>query len=359
MWRDDFPQLRDGLVYLDTAATALKPRAVIDAIANFYANDYATVHRGVYPLSLQASERYQEVREKVARFLNAKPSQIVFTKGTTDSINLVANSIHPGDRVLITPFEHHSNIVPWQLAGAKLDFTLHPKTKLVSIAHIANSVGTVQPIEEIIEQAHAVGAKVLIDAAQSAAHLPLDVQKLDCDFLAFSGHKLYGPTGIGILYGKDLHALPPYQGGGDMIARVTLEKTTYNEPPLKFEAGTPNIAGVIGLGAALDYLPPLPEIMAHEQELLSYALPKLQHLQILGNPTANIISFTIDGIHPLDLGTLLGLQNIAIRTGHQCAQPTMDHFGITSLSRISFGLYNTKEDIDHFLTALKEVLLKL
>jgi len=394
--REDFPMLKQQmhgktLVYLDSAATAQKPNAVIDAIADFYKNHYGTVHRAVYELSVESTKGYQDTRQRAKTFLNAsKIEEIIFTRGTTESINMVAYSfgkafVKAGDEVIITECEHHSNIVPWQIMcedrGAVLKVVpindrgelnleeyarlLNEKTKIVSVAHVANSLGTIHPLKEMIRMAHDAGAKVLIDGAQSAPHMPIDVQQLDADFYVFSGHKVYGPTGIGVLYGKEalLEAMPPYQGGGDMIEKVTFPKTTYNTLPLKFEAGTPMIAEAIGLGAALDYLSGIgmENIFKHEHQLLDYATPLLQQingLRIIGTAKekSGIISFFIEGIHPLDIGTMLDLRGVAIRTGHHCAQPTMRHFGIPATARASFGLYNTKEEIDSFIEALKEVV---
>lgn len=397
--RKDFPMLQKKmhgkpLIYLDSAATAQKPQSVIDAMSDFYANHYGTVHRAVYELAAHSTQKYQEIREKIRRFLNAeKVEEIIFTRGTTDSINLVASSfgkafIQPGDEVIISEVEHHSNIVPWQLLcedrGATLKIIpvndrgelileeykkmLSDRTKIVAVAHIANSLGTVHPVKEIIQLAHASGAKVLIDGAQAAPHIPIDVQELDADFYAFSGHKAYGPTGIGVLYGKKelLEQMPPYQGGGDMIDQVDFEKSTYNELPMKFEAGTPMIAQVFGLGGAIDYLNDIGMTKIHEreQELLRYANEKLMEIEGLrmigtAREKSGILCFVIDGVHPMDIGTLMDLQGIAIRTGHHCAQPTMKRFGITSTSRVSLALYNTKEEIDHFVEVLSTVLQTL
>lgn len=394
--RQDFPMLTKTmhgkpLIYFDSSATAQKPQCVIDTIQNFYQNHYSTVHRAVYELAVHATQHYQGVREQVRHFLNAeKVEEIIFTRGTTDSINLIAYSfgkafIQAGDEILISEIEHHANIVPWQMMceerGAHLkvipvdekgnlhldifDHLLTSKTRLVAITHIANSIGTVNPIQEIIERSHEKGAKVLVDGAQAAPHMKIDVQDLDADFYVFSGHKLYGPTGIGVLYGKEelLNQMPPYQGGGDMIDQVTFEKTSYNTLPLKFEAGTPLIAEVLGLGAAIDYVQNigLDVIHQHEQELLRYATEQMQAikgLHIIGHAheKAAIISFIVDGIHPLDIGTMLDLKGVAIRTGHHCAQPTMKRFCVPAMARISFGLYNTKEEIDRFIVYLKEVI---
>lgn len=397
--RTDFPMLKKTmhgkpLIYFDSAATAQKPQSVIDALTHFYSNQYGTVHRAVYELAVYSTQSYQATREKARQFLNAKSvDEIIFTRGTTESINLIASTfgkafIKQGDKVLISEIEHHSNIVPWQLMceerGAVLKVIpcndkgeldqaayaqlLEEKPKIVSICHISNALGTINPIQAMIAQAHAAGAKVLVDAAQSAPHLPLDVQALDADFLVFSGHKVYGPTGVGVLYGKEelLNALPPYQGGGDMIEKVTFAKTTYNTLPLKFEAGTPMFAEVIALGTALDYLNQigLQEIQAWEHQLLQHALQKMEKIpgiQFVGTAKerSGIISFLVEGTHPLDLGTLLDLQGIAIRTGHHCAQPIMQHFKIPGTARVSFGLYNTPQEIDKFADSLQSCVQML
>ena len=382
------------LIYLDSAATAQKPQIVIDAITNFYQNDYATVHRAIYQLSAYATTEYEKTREKARHFLNAAHSkEIIFTRGATDAINLVAHSfgeafVGPGDEIIISEMEHHSNIVPWQMLcqakGAVLKIIpiddtatlnmeeygklLCSKTKLVAISHIANSTGTCNPIKKIIQMAHQVKAKVLVDGAQAAPHIAVDVQKLDADFYVFSGHKIYGPTGIGILYGKKelLEQMPPYQGGGDMIETVTFEKTTYNQLPLKFEAGTPQIAEVIGLGAAIDYLLSIGLEGIHEWEegLVNHATSLVKNIpgiRVISNAVEKgaILTFSFDKVHPLDIGTLLDLQGVAIRTGHLCAQPTMRHFGITAACRASFGLYNTMEEVELFASALQKVIKKL
>jgi cysteine desulfurase/selenocysteine lyase len=397
--RREFPMLSQTMhgkpfLYFDTAATAQKPQCVIQAMSDCFAKQYATVHRSVYDFASHATSQYQRVRESVRAFLNARLSEeIIFTKGTTEGINLVAHSfgqafLSPGDEILISEMEHHSNIVPWQLlaqrTGAHLRFIpiddraeldlnafhalLSNKTKIVSIAHIANATGTINPIEEIIQAAHTKGAKVLIDGAQSAAHLPVDVQKLGADFYVFSGHKIYGPTGIGVLYGKKqlLEQMPPYQGGGDMVEAVTMEGATYQDLPLKFEAGTPPIAEVMGLGEAIHFIESIgrAQIAAWEGDLLVYATRRLQEidgLKIIGTAAkkGSIISFIIEGLHPLDIATLLDIRGIAIRTGNLCAQPTLKHFQLSSLARISFGIYNTPDEIDHLTTALKEVVLLL
>jgi cysteine desulfurase/selenocysteine lyase len=382
--------LQKGCIYLDSAATALKPQDVIDAMDRYYTEEYGTVHRAVYSLAAHATAAYSQTREAARAFLNAAYfDEIVFTKGTTEAINLVAASygkavLKPGDDVIISAMEHHSNIVPWQLicqaTGAHLKVIpmnergelileaykalLSPRTKIVSVAHISNALGTLNPIEEIISLAHAKGAKVFIDGAQSAPHMPVDVQALDADFFAFSGHKAFGPTGIGILYGKRelLELMPPYQGGGDMIETVAFDKTTYQKPPLKFEAGTPNIAGVIGLKAALDYIESLgrENIAVYEEELLAYATAKLSaipNLKIIGTAAKKgpIITFIIKGVHSLDIGTLLDARQICIRTGHLCAQPALKHFSLSQASRLSLAPYNTFEEIDYFVDALKGV----
>lgn len=393
--RKDFPIFKEGsLVYFDSAATTHKPYTVIETLTNFYASEYGTVHRSVYELAANATQRYNRVRQQVQQFLGAKSeSEIVFTRGTTDAINLVASTfgkafIHEGDEIIISEMEHHSNIVPWQLlcqekkiklkvipVNEKAELILSEykklltsRTKLVSIAHIAGATGTINPVEEIIALAHQKGAKVLVDGAQAAAHLPLNVQKMDADFYAFSGHKIFGPTGIGILYGKFdlLDSLPPYQGGSDMIDKVSFEGTTFQRPPLKFEAGTPMIAEVIGLGAALSYIEQLSlaEIENWEQQLLEYATERLLQipaLRIIGTASQKsaIISFVIEGVHSLDLGTLLDLHGIAVRTGHHCAQPLMNRFKIPGTTRISFAPYNTFEEIDFFIDKLKKILQQL
>lgn len=389
--RDDFPILKKPLIYFDSAATSQKPQVVLDGMHRFYSEEYGTVHRAVYDLATGATELYNNVRKQVQAFLHAASAdEIIFTKGTTESINLVARCfpLQAGDEIIISEMEHHSNIVPWQMTckerGAVLKIIpmtdkgeldleaykklLNPRTKLVSVAHISNSTGTVNPIRHIIELAHQHKAKVFIDGAQAAAHIPVDVQKLDADFYAFSGHKVFGPTGIGILYGKKelLEEMPPYQGGGDMIETVTMNHTIYQPAPLKFEAGTPLIAQVIGLGAALTYIESigLSKIAAWEKDLLIYATDKLKAvkgLKIIGTAKEKgaIISFVIDGIHHLDIGTLLNLKGIAVRTGHHCAQPAMERFGISGTTRISFAPYNTRAEIDTFVDALRDIVKQL
>jgi cysteine desulfurase/selenocysteine lyase len=392
--RADFPILASKshgkpLVFLDSAASAQKPRAVIEAEARVYAECYANVHRGVYELSMKATDAYEGARATVQRFLNAaSPKEIVFLRGTTEAINLVAGSygrqhVRAGDEVLITGLEHHSNIVPWQLlceaAGARLrvvpitdsgevpldalERLLSPRTRIVSVAHLSNALGTLLPVKEIVRIAHARGVPVLLDAAQSAPRVPIDVRDLDCDFLAFSGHKAYGPSGIGALYAKAEHlaAMPPWQGGGDMILSVSFEKTTYNEIPYKFEAGTPNIAGAIGLGAALDYLAGLglERVAAHEDDLLRHGtelLSAIPGLKLVGTARrkAGVLSFVLDGVHPHDLGTVLDYEGIAIRTGHHCAQPVMERFGLPATSRASLGVYNTRADLDALAAGIRK-----
>lgn len=395
--RHDFPMLKQTmhgrpLVYLDSAATTLKPESVIDAISQFYSDNYGTVHRAVYELAGQSTAQYNAVRSQVQNFLHAQsPDEIIFTKGTTEAINLVAFSfgeafVQPGDEILISEMEHHSNIVPWQLMcerkkahlkiipllpNGELDLEayeelLSPKTKLVSIVHISNVLGIINPIETLVKSAHRVGAKVFVDGAQSAPHMIIDVQALNCDFFAFSGHKIYGPTGIGILYGKKelLEQMPPYQGGGDMIQTVTFEKTTFQPPPLRFEAGTPMIAEVMGLGAALKYLESygLNEIASYEAVLVQQSLQQLnqiEKLRILGSPSnrASLITFNIEGLHPLDAATLLDLKGIAVRSGHLCAQPLLAHFGCTSALRLSLAPYNTLEEISYFCASLENLIV--
>lgn len=396
MFKQAFPLLaKEGsCIYLDSAATTHKPQEVIDAMTSFFEEDYGTVHRAIYRLAAGATSRYNAVRELAAQFINAKSSdEVIFTRGTTDGINLVAASfgkafIQEGDEIFLPETEHHSNIVPWQLLAEEkkahirvipvddhgdisLEFlqkNLSPKAKIVACAYIANATGAIHPIQEVVRLARAVGAKVLVDAAQAAPHMPLDVQALDADFLVFSGHKVYGPTGIGILYGKKelLEAMPPYQGGGDMIESVSFAKTTYQAPPLRFEAGTPSIAEVIGLGAALTFLQKIgfEAIASHEKMLTDKALEELAlipQVRLLSTPKkrASLITFTCPGYHPLDIGTLLDSRGIAVRTGHLCAQPTLKRFGISSAIRASFGIYNTLSEIALFSKALKEVLILL
>ncbi|MFT7620145.1 MAG: cysteine desulfurase/selenocysteine lyase [Planctomycetota bacterium] len=379
------------LCYLDSAASAQKPNAVLDCLSNFYSRDYSNIHRGMHTLSMRATAAYEEVRGKIASFLGAQSeSEIVFTSGTTAGINLVAQTwgranINAGDEILVSEMEHHSNIVPWQLLagekGAKvvvipmndvgeLDQStyaslLNPKTKLVAVGHVSNALGTINPVKEMGRLAHDAGAVILVDGAQSAPHMHVDVVDLDCDFYAFSAHKTYGPTGTGALFGKKslLDEMPPWQGGGDMIDRVSFEGTTYNEAPMKFEAGTPNIAAVIGMGAGIDWMMEvgIDTIAAHEAALLEYATERIQEIpgiRVIGTAKnkAGVLSFWTDDAHPQDIGTILDQHGVAVRAGHHCAQPVMDHFGIPATARASFAVYNTKEDVDQFITALKKTL---
>lgn len=391
--RSQFPILSQqvngrDLVYFDNAATSQKPIVVIDRISSYYKNENANIHRGVHYLSQKATEDYELARKKISSFLNANDSsEIIFTKGTTDGINLIASSygsmLNEGDEILISAMEHHSNIVPWQLLESSrkiklriipihkngemdmiaFDEMLNDKTKLVSVTHISNTLGIINPINEIIEKAHSAGAKVLIDGAQSIQHEKIDLKELNCDFFVFSGHKVFGPTGIGILYGKSdlLNSMPPYQGGGDMIEKVSFEKTTFNVLPFKFEAGTPNIVGGIALGSAFDFLESLDfhELHDHEIELLNYAeaqLNEIDQIKIFGTSKnkTSVISFNIGDMHPFDVGTLLDKQGFAVRTGHHCTQPLMDFYKIPGTIRVSFSIYNTKKEIDLFLIALKK-----
>ena len=394
--RDDFPILKqqvngNPLVYLDNGATSQKPQSVIDAIVRYYTTTNSNVHRGVHTLSQQATDDYEGARAKVRQFINADDDrEIIFTRNTTEGINLVAHSygrqnIGPGDDIIVSNMEHHSNIVPWQMLceekGANLrvvpiddtgellmdeyEKMLGPRTKLVSITHVSNALGTILPAAKIVEMAHAHGVPVLLDGAQAVLHMPVDMKELDCDFYVFSGHKLIGPTGIGILYGKAeyLEAMPPFLGGGEMIKSVTFEKTIYNDLPYKFEGGTPDIAGAIGLGAAIDYVNNLgfDQIIAHEEELLRYgtdALSSIADVKIIGTAPhkAGILSFVMDKAHPHDIGTILDEQGIAIRTGHHCAQPVMQRFQIPATARASLAFYNTKEDIDALVKGIDRVL---
>jgi cysteine desulfurase/selenocysteine lyase len=394
--RDDFPILKKTihgkpLCYLDNAATTQKPQIVLDTLNTFYTSMNSNIHRGVHYLSGVSTDAFEKVRIKVKNFINAKSErEIIFTRGTTESINLVVNSfgrtnIKEGDEIIISYMEHHSNIVPWQLLAsekkAKLKIIpmhdkgellldefeklITEKTKIVSVVYVSNSLGTVNPVEYIIETAHKYNIPVLLDGAQAVNHLPVDVQKLDCDFLAFSGHKLYGPTGIGVLYGKEnlLDSMPPFMGGGDMIAKVTFEQTTYNDLPFKFEAGTSNIADAIGLGAAIDYVSSLGReaIVNHENNLLDYAtraLSEINGLKIIGEAKkkCSVLSFVLEDIHPHDIGTLLDYEGIAIRTGHHCTQPVMQHFNIPATSRASFALYNTTDEVDILVRGIKNAI---
>ena len=385
----DFPVFDNnpGLVFLDSAASAQKPAAVIDGIAEFYRTDYANVHRGVYRLSARSSDRYEGARETVRRFINAASAdEIVFVRGATEAINLVAYSwgmtfLKPGDEVLITELEHHANIVPWQLirerTGLKLvvapldasggldlaafEARLSPRTKLVAVTQLANATGAMLPVEAIARLAHKHGAKLLIDGCQAAPRLPVDVRALDCDFYVFSGHKIYGPTGIGVLYAKAaiLESMPPWQGGGDMIEQVTFEKTTFQKPPHRFEAGTPDISGAIGLAMALDYVEVLGRdaISAHEEELTGYGVDKLSRLPGIrlvpaGQRRLGILSVDVQGVHPHDLATVLDQHHVAVRAGHHCAQPLMDRLGLAGTTRASLGIYNDAHDIDALAAAL-------
>ncbi|MBU3680960.1 MAG: cysteine desulfurase [Flavobacterium sp.] len=396
--RADFPILQQEingfpLIYFDNGATSQKPQVVIDAISEYYQETNANIHRGVHTLSQRATDAYEAAREIMRQHLNAAYThEVLFTAGTTHGINLVANGfasiLKVGDEVLISAMEHHSNIVPWQLlcekTGAKLRVIpmnengeliqaeylklLNSKTKLVAVTHISNALGTINPIQEMVAQAHQVGAAFLVDGAQAVPHLQPDVQTLDCDFYAFSGHKICGPTGTGILYGKEewLHKLPPYQGGGEMIKTVTFEKTTYAELPHKFEAGTPHIAGGIALGVAVQYMQSLgfEAIAAHEKKLLDYAtaqLLQIEGLKIYGTAAqkTSVISFNVGDIHPYDLGTIIDKKGIAVRTGHHCTQPIMDFFGIPGTIRASFAFYNTPAEIDFFVSALKKAVTML
>ncbi|RZO95176.1 MAG: cysteine desulfurase [Gammaproteobacteria bacterium] len=390
--REEFPILHqkingEDLVYLDNAASTQKPKAVINAIKDYYENDHSNVHRGVHTLSVRATEAYENAREKVSQFVNSpNKNQIIFTKGTTESINLIAGSltnlIEKNDEILITAMEHHSNIVPWQelckRTGAILKIIpindngeilidkytemVTNKTKLVSVVHLSNTLGTINPIEEIIDSAKLNNAITVIDGAQSAGHLLVDVQELDCDFYLFSGHKVFGPTGIGVLYGKEniLNQIDPYQFGGEMILKVTFDETTYNGLPHKFEAGTPNIAGAVGIGASIDFINSLDREVCHQYEmsLHDYALEKLEQfddIRIIGKSSKKsaIISFVIDGIHPHDIGTIINQKGIAVRTGHHCTMPLMDFYGIPGTVRASFSIYNNHAEVDKLIDAIK------
>jgi len=392
--RRDFPILQQQvhgrpLVFLDSAASAQKPRQVIDAMSEFYRRDYANIHRGVYELSQRATEAFEAARDKVGGLLNAEPREIVFVRGATEAINLVARAygarnVGAGDEILITTMEHHSNIVPWQMLceekGAALQVApiddrgellmdefekrLSPRTRLIAVTHVSNALGTVNPVREITRLAHARGIPVLVDGAQAVSHMRVDVRDLGCDFYVISGHKIFGPSGVGALYGKAelLEEMPPYQGGGDMILSVSFEKTTFKEIPHKFEAGTPDIAGAVGLGAAIDYVNGVgfDEIAAHEHDLLTYGtalLEEIPGLRIIGTASkkASVLSFVLDGIHPHDVGTILDQEGIAVRTGHHCAQPVMDRFGIPATTRASLALYNTRSDLDALVRGIRKV----
>ena len=393
--RKNFPALNQKiygkpLVYLDNAATTQKPKAVIDSLEQYYSSENANIHRGIYYLSQQATNAYEGVRARVRQFLNARSSdEIIFVRGATEGINLVAQSygrtyVKKGDEIVVSVMEHHSNIVPWQMlcdeAGARLrvipindegeilmgeyEKLLNERTRLVSITHVSNVIGSINPVKEMVEKAHGRGIPVLVDGAQAVPHLKVDVQDLDCDFLVFSGHKMFGPTGIGVLYGKSelLEKMPPYQGGGDMISSVTFEKTVYNKIPYKFEAGTPHIAGVIGLGRAIDFLNEtgIEEIAAYEEELLRVATKALEAvpgLRLIGTARKKsaIVSFVLKEVHPHDIGTILDRQGVAIRAGHHCAMPLMQRFGVPATARASFAFYNTREDVDALCRALGKV----
>lgn len=393
--REDFPVLKQSvhgkpLVYLDSAATAQKPTVVVEAIRHFHEVDCANIHRGVHELSQRSTAAYEETRAKVRKFLHARSNEeLIFVRGTTEGINLVSSSwgrknVKEGDEIIISAMEHHSNIVPWQILceekGAKLrvipmnergellieeyEKLLNPRTRMVAVAHVSNALGTVNPVRQIVEMAHKAGAVALIDGAQAAPHMRIDVQALDADFYTMSGHKVFGPTGIGVLYGRTrlLEVMPPYQGGGDMIKVVTFAKTTYNDLPYKFEAGTPNIAGGIGLGAALDYVNRIgiDQIAAYEHQLLEYGTEKLSAipgLRIIGTARekASVLSFVMDGIHPHDIGTVLDRQGIAVRTGHHCAQPVMDFFNVPATTRASLAFYNTFAELDALVAGLHKV----
>ena len=393
--RQDFPALHQQvndrpLVYLDSGASSQKPEQVIEALNHYERHDHSNVHRGVHTLSQRATDAYEGSRAKVQKFINAgSVKEVVFTRGTTEAINLVAQSygrtnLQSGDEILITEMEHHANIVPWQLlceqTGAKLKVVpfddtgvlemsrfkdqLTEKTRIVAVTHVSNTLGTVNPVRQIIQLAHDTGAVVLVDGAQAIPHGPVDVTALKCDFYAFSGHKVYGPTGIGVLYGREslLEAMPPWQGGGDMIKTVGFDKTTYNDLPYKFEAGTPHIAGAIGLGAAVDYVTALgpDRIAAHEHQLINYATERAsaeRDMQVFGQAPdkAGILSFALDGIHPHDIGTILDQEGVAIRTGHHCAMPVMTHYGVSATARASFGPYNTVHEIDVLFRAMDKV----
>lgn len=391
-WRKDFPLLEQKirgkqLVYLDNAATTQKPQSVIDTISRYYSEINSNIHRGVHTLSQLATDEYENTREKVRQLINARSlGEIIFVRGTTEAINLVTScwggsELKAGDEVIISEMEHHSNIVPWQMicdkTGARLKVIpmnddgellideykklITDKTKMVAVVHVSNALGTINPVKQIIEIAHSHEVPVLLDGAQAVAHMAVDVQELDCDFYAFSGHKLYGPTGIGVLYGKQalLEKMPPYQGGGDMIRMVSFEKTEYNDLPYKFEAGTPNIADTIGLKAAIEYVQAIgfDAIHAHEETLLNYASEALKELpgfRIIGTASkkASVLSFVIKGLHPHDLGTILDNQGIATRTGHHCAMPVMTHFNVPATARASFALYNTQDEVDQLKAGL-------
>ena len=394
--KSDFPTLKqkingNELVYLDNAATTQKPEKVIKALESYYRSINSNIHRGVHTLSIRATKAYEEARSKVAAFINAEHrEEIIFVRGATEAINLVANSyvrpiLKEGDQIIISQMEHHANIVPWQiiceqkkaelkiipmnekgeLLIEEIEGMISEKTKFISINHVSNSLGTVNQIEDVIKIAHGNNIQIMIDGAQAVQHLSVDLMKLNADFYCFSGHKVYAPTGIGVLYGKKelLEKMPPYQGGGDMIKSVTFEKTIYNDIPNRFEAGTPNIAGTIGLGAAIDYLVSIgiENIAKHEKELLDYAtqeIRKIEGVRIIGNAVekASVLSFVIEGIHPHDIGTIMDKQGVAIRTGHHCTQPTMDFYGVPATARASFAIYNTRKDVDMLINSVKKTI---
>ena len=394
--KSDFPTLKqkingNELVYLDNAATTQKPEKVIKALESYYRSINSNIHRGVHTLSIRATNAYEEARSKVAAFINAEHrEEIIFVRGATEAINLVANSyvrpiLKEGDQIIISQMEHHANIVPWQiiceqkkaelkiipmnekgeLLIEEIEGIISEKTKFISINHVSNSLGTINRIEDVIKIAHSNNIRIMIDGAQAVQHLSVDLMKLNADFYCFSGHKVYAPTGIGVLYGKKelLEKMPPYQGGGDMIKSVTFEKTIYNDIPNRFEAGTPNIAGTIGLGVSIDYLVSIgiENIAKHEKELLDYAtqeIRKIEGVQIIGNAIekASVLSFVIEGIHPHDIGTIMDKQGVAIRTGHHCTQPTMDFYGIPATARASFAIYNSRKDVDALINAVKKTI---
>ncbi len=393
--RAGFPALHQDvhgkpLVYLDNGASSQKPRAVIDAMVRYYEHDHSNVHRGVHTLSQRATDAFENAREKVRGFINAaSDKEVIFVRGTTEGINLVARSygdanLKPGDEIIVTKMEHHANIVPWQMLCERTGATikvlhfsdsgelnmqefenlLSDKTKILALTHVSNALGTVNPIKDMVNKAHGAGAVVVVDGAQAVPHMQLDMQDLDCDFYTFSSHKMYGPTGIGILYGKEalLDTMPPYEGGGEMIKKVTFEETTYADLPHKFEAGTPSIAQTVGLGAAVDYLNSvgLDNIAVHEQDLLDYATERaaeVKGMRIYGTAKhkAGVFAFGLEGIHPHDIGTILDFEGVAVRTGHHCAQPVMQHYGVAATSRASFGMYNTRSEVDALFAGIEKV----
>ena len=393
--KSDFPTLNqkingNDLIYLDNAATTQKPISVINAVSDYYKKTNSNIHRGVHTLSQEATEKYENARKKIAKFINSNEKEIIFVRGATEAINLVANSyvrplLKPKDQIIITEMEHHANIVPWQivcnekeaelkilpinkkgeLVINELEKLINEKTKFMAINHVSNSLGTVNNIRKIVEIAHEHNVRILIDGAQAVQHIPVDVKKIDADFYCFSGHKIYAPTGIGVLYGKKnlLEEMPPYQGGGDMIKSVTFEKTIYNDVPNKFEAGTPNISGAIGLGTAIDYILEIgiENIAKHEADLLNYAsekIKKIDGVEIIGNAKdkASVLSFTIENIHPHDIGTIMDSQGVAIRAGNHCTQPIMDFYSIPATARASFAIYNDKNDVDKLISSVRKAL---